>query len=371
MAGPAQYLSASAATSEGFYDPRLRIYVPAGFARRHSQGALGKAISHANSGSESGGFATIVCIGDSETAGRPNALTSWPFWLRTYLHTLGYPIGGTGAWGIDLLGSGPIDARWTLAGGFALSGSPFWMKSTTKGATATFVSDFPGTTVDVWTFGNSGPFTVKVDSGTETTFTPSGTNGKVERFSVAGLTNAIHTVVVKTTTANSTYVFSVNVYVPETGVQVANFGASGTTTDFWVQPKSEAFTAASQVQNIYPAPDIVIMSLGVNDFNEEVPLAHYKSNLESLVTTYQGLGADVYLVLQAIEESFPQAAWEEWLGAQYEVAEAMGCGLYDTFALTGTYAEAKAAGLMHDEVHPNAAVHWQTAKSLAALIGAS
>lgn len=365
-------LPAYAGTRRNYtYDAARRIYLPNGFLRRQSLAALGKAGSGASGAAEVGGAASILCLGDSETAGRPNVLTSWPYRLRKMLQAFGYPIGGTGANGIDLLGAGPVASSWTLAGGMALSGSAFWMKSTTEGASGTYVSEFAGTQVDVWTFGNSGAFTVAIDGGAEELFTPGGVAGKVEKFTKAGLANAVHTVVVKSKTAGSTYIFAVNVHTPATGLEVVNFGASGTTTGEWRTPKATSFSLASQVQNLYPEPGIVVLSLGLNDMVGSVPLATYRANLEALVAEYQGLGADVYLVAQPMEESFSQATWEEWLRAQYEVADAKACGLYDAFAMTGSYTEASGRALMYDAIHVNAAVHWQTAKSVAAMIGAT
>jgi|GEM_PF-4218570 len=349
--------------------PSRHLYLPDSFKRRKSQAALGKAMTGRTGSAETGGAATIICIGDSETVGRPNVLTGFPFQLRTFLKTLGYPIGGTGAWGA-LPGPEQADSRWTLGGSWTWNGS-FWLRATSENSEVKFVSDIAGTAVDVWFFGNSAKFTVAIDGGAAVEVSPSGVNGKVEKYSVTGLANATHTVAVKSKTATATYISAINVYSPNTGIQIANFGSSGSRVSEWMKPTAEVFQRPNQVQAIYPSPDIVTISLGVNDLTEGVALATYKKELEELVARYQGVGADVYLIAQVQKGAFAEATWKEWVAAQYDVADAKGCGLLDAYDLAGPYATANTNGLMlADGTHPNAAVYWHMAKGLAALIGA-
>jgi lysophospholipase L1-like esterase len=331
----------------GRYDPLKHLYLPSTAAAQRVDAKL--AAARAGTGTMH-----LVCVGDSETAGQnatggvPN---SWPSLLRGWLSAAGFPVGGTG-----LAFVGPTnntgDPRWTRDASWTIPGQLF-AQCTVAAKVATFVSDSPGTSVDVWFFGN-GPrgATITVDGGSSITYTPSGAS-VAEKVTITGLANTTHTVAVTSgSNTGPVYLIGANVY-SASGIQVHNAGISGSSTTSWLSGSS-SFSGWYGLSHLY-TPDLVVMSLGVNEaLNEGLSVATYTSQYLSLAAKYQALGANIMMLAEPQPSGVSLATWQSFVAAQYQISETLGARMVNILDRWGGYATANANGLMSDTIHPNA-----------------
>lgn len=332
--------------------------------------AIRAALANALTGA---GLATLTFQGDSKTAGfgTNNGLTinggaSMPGRIRSLLGARGYPIAGTGpVFCNQNPGSGSGDSRWTFSAGWTVTGlNANFASATTVGRTATFVSDLPGTVVEIYSLSNSAAFQYSIDGAAAVTVTPNGTNA-LHVTTVTGLADTVHTVVITTTVAASTYVLAVNVR-RTVGLQILNNAICGSTTINWAG--GTQFYQSKRVSELMPT-DGVFISLGTNDGRSAVPLETYKTNLGTLIAGHQALGRQVGLIVPSPVSTAQISAsdWNARIGAMYDVADTYDLPLVDLTDVYGTYDAANAKGLFFDNLHEKEAGY---ATNAATVLGA-
>jgi lysophospholipase L1-like esterase len=326
------------------------------------------------------GYFNMLCKGDSLTACHL-ALPSpdkvgWPAQTASLLRTSGVPSGGTG-WAFPYNGSGVTpDSRWTLAGGFVAFGATTqFVYASASGATATFVSDQPGTIVDVAYLDSGGPFTVKVDGTTVGTITP-GTTNTVQVHSYTGQTNATHTVTITTTSATATYCLAVRVRATTSGLMVSNAGLGGNQAGQWLPTDPTFYNPGPMLASLAAASqpwDLVFLQFMLNDMGNGVTPAVFQANMTAIAAADLANGADVVLGIEPfpVTSTFTAAQMQPYRQAVYNIADSLGIPLVDFGDVIGPYNTALANGLRGDTLHLNGGGYSLEARVVADLILAS
>lgn len=309
------------------------------------------------------GRAKVLCLGDSTTAGFGAVVRadSWPRRLATLL-------GARGGRETNLFSdhnlAASYDPRMVRGAGWSKNASKtlggfMWLNSTTSNA-MTFTPQTAFDTVDVFTYGG-GAVTITIGSGAPVSF---GSGGgalakQIVTVGQAGLTRGLHTVAI---TRNGSAVLSgLNCYDAATGIDVMNAGVSGwKASDF----SGSAFSADAAFALI--APDLTVINLGINDFNQATPTAEaaFKASMQTLIGKAK-LTGDVKLVVfndTAGTYSANRAAFAQFVR---DLATANGLGApLDLIDILGSYAAANAAGDMVDTLHPSAQGHGKIATAI-------
>lgn len=353
--GPPSY-----ATSKNRYDPARNIYNWKASNTRKLRASLGRAQSGT-------GLADHAFFGDSETdryIGTGNDyLNMWPRVYRSVLASLGIPVGGSGFVRAAAT-SASNDPRWTFTGTWASSNT--FASIAASGATATFTSTDPGTTLQFVYYGTSAPFTITVDgaapangsvtvtSGTYSAGTVTPAGGLILiKLTVTGLSNAVHTFVLTTTSASTTYVLGADLY-GASGLLVHNFGIYGTTAQLVAASISSGITGAiPSFGGAISTPDVVHIALGVNDISVPRTPAQVAADMTSIANAFPNSDKVIYAQYQPAGTT--QAGWEAQVAALYGVADTLDVPLVDLYDRSGGWNTAVSNGLMGDAVHPNAA----------------
>lgn len=298
------------------------------------------------------GQCRIATLGDSITAGEkaaPVNVNSWPVRLRDILKSSGVPVAGTGMV-YSNHGQTGVDPRWVYSAGWAVfagAAASHLRQTSTVGATATFTSDLPGTTVEVQYSNASGAFTVSIDGAAPVTMTGA-TGQTVATYSVADLPNTTHTVVI-THVSGTIYPIAVNVSTP-VGLLISNGGIGGSTALSWQGPElyRPTFTLMAS------SPDLVTISLMTNDANLGQTPAEYKTNMQTTINRVKANSSADIVLIAAIPSgnSFNLAPFRQ---ALYELADTNDLPLIDFFDRWGSYSLTNGLGMMADTLHPNAA----------------
>lgn len=302
-------------------------------------------------------------------------LAMWPRVMRNLLVAAGHAtVGGTGQ--VPAAATGTIDPRWTSLPGFTNNNT--YLTGGT-GAVATFSTvtygNETGTAFDIYFRGDSGTFTVTIDGATPAngvvtlsagtysagTVTPDG-SAVYRKLTITGLADTTHTLVL-TRTAGTLYLVSAGLR-RASGLVVHNLAQSGSSASGaagWGDTTGDL--AISRRAMAPTAPDVLLLSLGVNDLTGGTAPA----TVVAALTTVRGYwpNAEVYLVGQYQRQSVTAADWEAYLAALYTLADTLDCPLLDMYYRSGGYAVANANGLMGDTVHPNKAAQrgWASAFS--------
>lgn len=131
-------------------------------------------------------------------------------------------------------------------------------------------------------------------------------------------------------------------------IHVATLGRSGALAVNFTDPTSSAI-------GDYPflteyAPDLAILTLTINDSNAGTSVATYETQIEELLTHLDGVGCDVLFCVPP--GSSPQPAnYSSYLS----VVRNAGVPVLELQDRWGVYADANAAGLMSDTLHPGSA----------------
>jgi len=132
-------------------------------------------------------------------------------------------------------------------------------------------------------------------------------------------------------------------------IDIFNWGNSGWATSDW--------TNSSSVVNSFPAiafyaPDLTIIDLTINDSSQSIPVATYKTRLQSIITQCQ-LSGDVILVTGNPGNTANVLANQAAIcQANYEIALANNVPHIDIQTLWESWAAANAAGFITDTLHP-------------------
>jgi hypothetical protein len=350
-------------THQGFYDNMHNVYnwKPSNTRRLHA--SLGKAETGL------GGSQHHFIIGDSIPAGYmgTGASPSWDTtkaWPQVYKHTLntaGAIVSGTGLVPPADQLQVAADSRWTASGGWSATGLGY-AGATSSGETLTFVSDMTGTQVDVYYYGAGGAFTVNVD-GLGAVTPPAGGSITPMKYTLNGLTNSTHTVVITSSSTTGLYIIGAAVSRTagtDSGLIVHNLALGSSQTSTWTTAGpgtvNNARVGSLSLSSITPAA--VFIELGVNDSLNSVPSATFKANMSTLIGQFAS--SDVILVGAPF--------WSNLGNEHFELADTFDIPFIDSYSRYGNAMPVN--GLMQDasNVHPNQACHADWGRSIAKLV---
>ncbi|MEX8031668.1 SGNH/GDSL hydrolase family protein [Microbacterium sp. 20-116] len=340
------------------YDPALQAYNLRPDNLRKMRAALANARAGANL------LRKIVLCGDSTAkgVGSTNTLTkSVHGLLRADLVRAGYTMTGTGlVWAFS--GTGGEDPRWTYETGWGPFSEPI-MQCNSVNKKATFVSDQPGTVVSIVSLNNNAAATwsYSIDGGAEVTVTPSGAQ-TVQITNVTGLANTTHTVVIKSLTANATFLCGIEVR-GTAGLSLSRLGIGGATAATW---NTTTWYSPRKILEAY-APDAFILQLETNDARTGVatPVATYGTRMDEIVAWMLGRG-DVALMTGYMVENVDLTPYTEKL---YAIADARNVSLFDLTERWGSFATANSLNLQPDALHPGDTGYADAVAGLKAFLG--
>lgn len=338
------------------FDPATSVYNwKSSNTRRHRSGlALAQA----------GGATSEICIGDSLTAGCLNVYTgqfdrlhAWPMIYRDTLASVGVPVNGTGI--VRAIDYNYADARVTCTGKWTNNITD--AGSGSAGATATFVTDKPGTAVAVLYARSSttGAFTVSVDgakSGPGFLAVPAGGSGwaRAELTGLAGLT-AGSRIVVTAASAAMVVLGGFEVYTPGAGLTVHNIAQSGsgatlaagkgwsTTSDL---NQNLAIWSGKFGSVFLQTPSTVHLALGGNDLLNGASDATITAALTKIRNAFPN--SDCFLYLEPRPQSATLARWSTYCAAFYALADTLDVPLFDIEDRLGGYTVETTLGLVGD-----------------------
>lgn len=311
-----------------------------------------------------------VVIGDSIPAGYMgdgaspiiDATKAWPRIMRSHIAAQGIPVGGTGFVPTSDT-QVAFDSRWSVTGTWSVNTSGY-MSTVQNGATATFVSDTAGTQVDVYYYGTGGAFTVNIDGLGAVTPTAGATLIPM-KYTVTGLANTTHTVVITASNTTARYITGASV-TGASGLVVSNLALSGSTSAQWADSTTVGFPNNARVGALAVSsitPDVVFLELGGNDHLQSVSSAAFKASMTTLRTQFSS--SDVILV------AIP--SWTYMLDDHYDLADSLDVPLIDWFDRYGGGGSGQPLnnnGLITDtlNIHPNQAWHLDAGRNIGSLV---
>lgn len=319
--------------------------------------------------------AKLLCVGDSTTAGVGASGTgvgnveSYPTQLVARLGSAIPCVKGMGIPPTKLAAN--ADPRWTAGTGWTLQSfgaarNACYGGAAQSGALVYADPEVMADTFDVYylTGAGLGAITVTATGGAGSTVSGNGTYG-VNKVTVAAAAAATtNSVSITYNTGGSVYIVGVEPYLSTTRkVRVANAGVGGSKTTDWVS-NANNLGGPGLIQAY--APDLTILSLGVNDTSTPVDVATYIANMQTIITAAQSSG-DVILMPPFPSQSAAGASLLSY-EAQYAAAvrTAFGLPIADLTARVGSGDALAALGMMFDNLHGNALLYGHVAQMLAA-----
>lgn len=327
--------------------------------------------------------AEIVVAGDSFAAGctasspslvfdRPN---SFPYATRKQMGRLGIPECGTGL--VRATDAGlATDSRWSynVIGNWNATGK-FYAFTSTQNEWAQFTSDVAGTKVALTyvDHNDSATFTMAVDgassgAGFSGTITNNGGSVAVKQLVLTTAVNVGSTIRMTKTSAGVNYLDIIGVQVWDDtrgGVIVHNLSqsgatASGTGAAAWADASASTalgtmLTNLSKITAGATAnPDLLVIQLGGNDHpvpsGADSTHALYSTVTSALQTIRGRSTGDAVLVMsgQLVDSVVPQANWEGYITACYQLADTLDIPLVDCYSKMGSYTQCVSDGWVTD-----------------------
>ncbi len=313
---------------------------------------------------------TIVSIaGDSTTQGfdASSFSTTYPSVLASLLTVAGYPAQAESRFGPVVTGAtaGTGDAQLSIGSGWASAGVQsiqFWTNSTSTNAlvftTLTTITGF-----DIYYFdGASGTFQVTVDGSTVDTITLGNTGVMVKKtYTTSSGTHALG--VVRTAGSVSFMGWTLRNSAAKQ-IIIHNLGVSGSKSGDW----SPGGGTNPQAVLALTAAHLIIINLGINDWDNGIPPATYLSNMQSLRAAVSPPSDVLWMYPVPTVTSQASIATQQAIGAQiYFMASS-----HNDIGLDMTkrwVSQANSAALYNaDGVHPNDSGYADEAAALSALL---
>ncbi|WP_197272367.1 SGNH/GDSL hydrolase family protein [Brevundimonas sp. AAP58] len=300
---------------------------------------------------ESGlGRARVVCLGDSTTAGwgSPGREGAWP---RQLAEQMGWRGGReTGFFSNAGIGS-TYDGRMVRGAGWSADstkglGGGFHRNLTVTANPMTFTPQMPFDQVEVYLYGATS-LRVMIGAGTPVVVTGDFGNAVGKRTvtcAQAGLPRGLYPVAM--VALNDSGHVGLDCHDAGTGVNVMNAGVSGwKAADFVVAN----FGVADTLDVL--APDLVIVNVGINDWNGGTTQAAFKASVQTVIDRAVAAGSDVLLCVPIDTGAGNRATFAQTLS---DLATLNGLVQpLDLGLALGTLAQATAAGDMIDTLHPS------------------
>lgn len=320
------------------------------------------------------GDARILCVGDSTTSGVGSTggnvqnSTSFPQRLIQFMNTTITPT--VAGCVIPTTGS-PADSRVPLPSGWSNQGFGAGANASYEGPDSAGNGVFsPAVNCDgmyfIYEAGGAGTVTATVTGGTPTVVTFPGTNGTFRSPLIsAGSASAANTLTL-TPAVSGNFVFFAGVepvLSTKRQVLVSNAGVPGSTTTDWAVTNAPS-GGADFIKAV--APDLTIISLGINDAAAAVSAATVSTNLQTLITAAKVSG-DVILATPLPNQTAGTIAQEKlYLPVYYSLAQSNSCLLLDEFARLGS---AYNANFMNgDGTHGNDYGYWDWSQAFMQLL---
>lgn len=325
----------------------------------------------------------IMCVGDSTTGGLGTDssvdTSKYPGRLSTLLNSYFAPasLAYATAQGSGLATPGTGDSRIAFSGSFQYNsfgpGPGSWYIPSGSSGTLTFTPGFAADTLEVGYMRLSGYGSATVNADGGSSLGTVNCNNASQSITTATFTTTLGThvwnVVGASVTGNVIVAWLRAYDSTSRKIHVANMGHTGTTT----AATSTNWTSSGgwgQLDGITAmAPDLTIISLGINDAGASTAAATWQANMGTIITTAQASG-DV-LLCSVIPSNTSQATYE----AQYQalfptLAATYGCAWLDApwTRWGGSYTTANSLGFMADNLHGSAAGYADWAQALASAI---
>ena len=303
------------------------------------------------------GSAKILCIGDSTTAGTAPPLTSatahnraYPTWLAGILNA---SIPASRGLSIPAAnGSSDTNDLWTLGTGWAKNGQGFATNSSYlagSGATGALVFAEPAVNAnrfDVYYVTSAGGGTIAVTATGSSAVTQSCNAAiGIGKITVSAAAAATTNTVSITNTIGNSWIVGIEPWLSTSPnlVRVANAGEGGSKlVGFW---NLAGASGTAGMLTAY-APDLTIISLGINDSTISTTEVAYRAAMTTLLGYVSAAGSDVIVLPPVFQNAttFPTPAA---LQAQYAAGlKARGIPYFDLNERNGGFAGANAAGFM-------------------------
>jgi len=339
--------------------------------------------------------ARIVTVGDSTTLGFGSAAEgfrglSYPAELAQALTGL-----GVSAQSDNFLGQGnengdTTDERVSLSGGAAYVGlydaGGQVIETTAAGQAISFTLNTPGEYNQLsvsYVDAGSGSITVSVDGtavGTlqfgnsgntlsQTIAIPAGLHGEVTLTANSASPTYIQGAAFSSSTSNQVQIFN---------AAIGGWGAGNANTSVFngqvLHGSAEGFGQVAGTAAL--SPNLALIDLGLNDITGftnngvPVPAATIAANIEQIIATYRAIGCDVILVLpQPFSDPTYAAGLPALRAALEQVSLADNVPIIDLSATYGNnFAALNAAGLMSDNLHPDATLYADIGTQIANLL---
>lgn len=259
--------------------------------------------------------ARILCVGDSRTAGMMggygttsnNTLNSYPNKLAEILDAAGLPARGDAFHGYNSNGQRisydsqitAFTGSWTDSyhDGSYSSCAGGWQFTNTGAGDFTFAPRLPVGTFRIWYRSSTGlgVLGLSIDGGAVQNLDTQTPGGNIETYyDLVCASEGIHTLNMTWVSGGKVCVMGVEpLYTSKKSVTICNAGFDGSKTSDWTYANFSGFSAFYIAQKY--TPDLIVLSLGGNDWINSVSATTYRANLLSLVTRYM-LSSDVIVI---------------------------------------------------------------------------
>jgi lysophospholipase L1-like esterase len=213
------------------------------------------------------------------------------------------------------------------------------------------------------TDGSGGAWTATIDSGTPANYTSNGA-GTVELVEIDAGGLGSHTLVIAG--SGTLYLVAVEaVRNPTTGVKVSRLALSGAECS---QLTADGSTISSRDCYLLTNPDLAIIEFGLNEASNATTTATFKTNMGTLITDMQTLGASVLIVAAPPPNTtfISGATWDTFRVAMEELSVQYGTGFLDMADYWTSYVANNP--YYFDDVHPNDGGHADMASILAGFV---
>lgn len=198
---------------------------------------------------------------------------------------------------------------------------------------------------------SGGSFIYRIDGTSPTTVSTAGTK-TLTILPLATQTDGTHTLSIKTATAGSGILINgVEFNRNNNGVRFHNIGASGSTSRDWIL--SDSITWKAGISQL--APNVAVISLGVNDRTASVTPTQYITNITRIVNRVLSARPNCSIVLFSQSDVGTVATYSmsQYVDALKTYALANGYAFVDNLSLLGDYTTANARGLYANTLHIN------------------
>lgn len=308
--------------------------------------------------------AAVMCIGDSTTfgaqaaAGTAQRLNAYPAQLANLMTAAGLranhqSIFGTSGPGSSLTATDSrvsLTGNWTQNGSLTSVGGPMLLASNT--GTLSFAPTINVDTFDVWYLRVSGMrFNWNINGGANTLTAVLPGDNLTQKLTIPATLGA-NTLNIEWSVGN-TYIVGINAYnSAQKEVSVWNCGWFGSSTPNWVSRFDLTWSPLATIPTL--APDVVIISIGINDWGGDRLISEYKNNLRTMVR-FASQVSDVILMTpfpSATSNADPEEQ-RRYVEAIYAVAGEVDCPLIDMWAQFGSWDLMNTRGAYGDILHPN------------------